>query len=107
MRFDVFYELDSFSLDAKAKKVIADQYRDLRNEMPATSKVTVEVTGWVQPTKTSPNIQRLSTGRAQAVVTYLRSLGLKASYTINAPGHDKRNTPSSRRASVVINWSNS
>jgi hypothetical protein len=34
-------------------------------------------------------------------------LGLKASYKINAPGHDKRNAPSSRRASVVINWSNS
>ena len=87
--------------------MVAGTYREIKNTLSANAKVTVEVTGWVQPTRNSPNIHGLSVGRAQAVVAYLKLLGLKASYKINAPGHDKRNDSLSRRASVVINWNNS
>jgi hypothetical protein len=37
-----------------------------------------------------------------AVVNQLKTLGLAAKYIVEAPGEDRSNTPSSRRATVVV-----
>lgn len=81
--------------------------RELRGKLNSNAQVVVKVTGWVQPTITSPNVRGLSIWRAKSVVQYLQSLGLKAKYTIQAPGHEKLNIAQSRRASAVISWSSS
>jgi len=107
MKFRVYYALGSSSLSAKAKNVISEAYEEIASSLSANAKVTVKVTGWVQPTNSSPNIRQLSRGRAQAVVDYLKSLGLEAEYKITAPGEAKSNSAKSRRASVVVTWSNS
>ena len=105
-KFDVFFTLNSYFLEAKARADIKAAYNSVKRKVASKSLVTVTVTGWVQPTKISPNVLWLSNNRAKAVADYLKSLGLKANYVIKAPGHDKSNIPSSRRASVVITWSN-
>ena len=48
--------------------------------------VTVASVGFVQKSGTSGNDQALSTARAKAVGSYLRSLGLKGSYTLRGDG---------------------
>lgn len=105
-KLDVYFQMNSVSLDAKAQRAITNAYKSVKSKLSSKSMVRVEVTGWVQPTKNSPNIKQLSTGRAKAVVDYLKKLGLKAQYVIKAPGHDKLNDASSRRASIQIKWSN-
>ncbi len=50
-------------------------------------------------------IRGLSIWRAKSVVQYMQSLGLKANYTIQAPGHENLNIAQSRRASGVVSWS--
>ncbi len=105
-KFEVFYAMNSATLDAKAKKVIRKAFTQVKSLLTSASTVKVQITGWVQPTNRSPRIQFLSTNRATAVRDYLKELGLKAKFTIAAPGHDKRNVPASRRASAIIEWSN-
>jgi outer membrane protein OmpA-like peptidoglycan-associated protein len=107
MEFSVFYNLNSATLDSKAKAAIKTQYRSLKSKLTSQSQVTVRITGWVQPTVTSPNVQGLSYWRAKSVALYLQELGLKAKILIKSPGHDKLNVADSRRASTVITWSNS
>lgn len=104
--FDVYFGMDAFFLDAKARSTITNAYNQVKAQFSSTSVTTVEVTGWVQPTKNSPNVQWLSSNRAKAVAGFLKSLGLKGKYVIKAPGHDKLNVSTSRRATVVITWSN-
>jgi hypothetical protein len=99
--------LNSATLDSKNKAIIRAKYRDLRDSLSSDSKIIVKVTGWVQPTAISPNIRGLSFWRAKSVVLYLQSLGLKAKYSIQAPGHEKLNIKQSRRAVTEIIWSNS
>jgi outer membrane protein OmpA-like peptidoglycan-associated protein len=105
-KFEVFYAMNSVTLDAKAKKVIRKAFTQVKSRLTSASTVKVQITGWVQPTNRSPRIQFLSTNRATAVRNYLKELGLKAKFTIAAPGHDKRNVPTSRRASALIEWNN-
>jgi hypothetical protein len=94
--------MNSTKLDKKALNVINESLASVNTKITPNSKVDVRVTGWVQPTTKSPNIAALSRGRAMAVVNQLKKLELDAKYTVEAPGEDKRNIPSSRRATVVI-----
>ncbi len=103
-KFEIFYALNSTKLDAKARAVISKAFASVKSRLTAKSIVTVDITGWVQPTSKSPNISALSNGRAKTVQAELRKLGLKAKFVIKAPGHDKSNKPSSRRATTVITW---
>jgi uncharacterized repeat protein (TIGR02543 family) len=107
MAFDIYYNMNSATLDSKNKAIIRAKYRELRSKLNSNAQVVVKVTGWVQPTITSPNVRGLSIWRAKSVVQYMQSLGLKAKYTIQAPGHEKLNIAQSRRASAVISWSTS
>jgi len=105
-KFEVFYALNSTKLDRKARAVISKVFASVKSRLTAESVVSVNITGWVQPTAKSPNISGLSNGRAKAVQAELRRLGLKAKFVIKAPGHDKSNKPTSRRATTVITWTN-
>jgi uncharacterized repeat protein (TIGR02543 family) len=105
LAFDIFYNLNSATLDSKNKAIIKAKYQELRSKLSPNAKVVVKVIGWVQPTKISPNVRGLSIWRAKSVVQYMKSLGLDAKYIIQAPGHEKLNIAQSRRASAVISWS--
>jgi uncharacterized repeat protein (TIGR02543 family) len=105
MAFDIYYNMNSATLDSKNKAIIKAKYRELRSKLNSNAQVIVKVTGWVQPTVISPNVRGLSIWRAKSVVQYMQSLGLRAKYTIQAPGHEKQNIAQSRRASVAISWS--
>jgi outer membrane protein OmpA-like peptidoglycan-associated protein len=94
--------MNSTKLDKAALTVINRSLASVNSKISANSKVDVRVTGWVQPTSKSPNIAALSKGRAMAVVNQLKTLGLAAKYIVEAPGEDRSNTPSSRRATVVV-----
>lgn len=105
LNFSVFYPMNSFFLTTSEKRVIEGKTKEALKSAPKGAKFSVNIVGWVQPTKVSPNIQYLSDGRANAVRKYMQSLGLKGRYVLNAPGHDKINISASRRADVVITWS--
>ena len=105
--FEVFYAMNSYFLDAKNRNVIDSQVAALKKKLGANAKISVSIVGWVQPTKISPNVEWLSSNRAKVVATYMKALGLKASYILKAPGHDKDNNPAARHATVEITWSSS
>jgi len=104
--FEIYYAMNSYALDAKSRKLIEEKVASVRNSMNASSEVTIRITGWVQPTKISPNVQFLSTNRAQVVAKYMKALGFKGTYILKFPGHDKDNIPASRHATVEISWTN-
>jgi outer membrane protein OmpA-like peptidoglycan-associated protein len=106
-KFSVYYALNSATLSDKEKSRIRQQVFQLRSRLTAQSVITVNVTGWVQPTRVSPRIDWLSRNRAQAVITFMKSLGVQASYNRSAPGEEKSNTPQSRRADISITWTHS
>lgn len=96
------FSTDSTALTSVGKKRIEKAFDEVSQLAKSGAQITVRVTGWVQPTRVSPNINRLSEGRARAVVRYLKTLGLEAKYVITAPGEDKANNAKSRRASTLI-----
>ena len=107
LKFEVFYALNSFFLDAKNRKVIESKIAAAKKKLTSKSKVTISIVGWVQPTRISPNIKWLSTNRAQVVAKYMRVKGFKGTYILKYPGHDKDNIPAARHATVTITWTNS
>ena len=105
--FSIYYKLDTFFLYDEDKATIMKYVKAVKSKLTKSSKVTIDVVGWVQPTVISPHVEWLSINRARAVSTVMRSAGLKGKYILNAPGHDKLNIRSSRRAEVTITWTNS
>ena len=107
VNFSIYYKLDTFFLYDTDKATILNYVKSVQSKLTPNSKVSVDIVGWVQPTRVSPNVQWLSTNRAKAVANVMRSAGLVGTYTLNAPGHDKLNIPTSRRAEISITWTNS
>jgi outer membrane protein OmpA-like peptidoglycan-associated protein len=103
----IYYAMNSYFLDAKSRKAISDKIASVKKKLSTTSEVTIRITGWVQPTRISPNVQFLSTNRAQVVAKYMKDLGFKGTYILKFPGHDKDNIPAARHATVVISWTDS
>ena len=91
--------MSSFKLDGKAK---ADLRALAKKALRAGSNFTVTVVGFTQPTVKDPNFKALANNRAKAAANFLRSLGVKGSYSINGVGQAPRNVPSSRYAEVTI-----
>lgn len=106
-KFNVYFGMASTTLSKQAKAIVKAAYDEIQSKLSANSKVKVHVTGWVQPTRISPNVEGLSQGRADAVVAELKRLGLDAEYVTAAPGEATNNTPTSRKATAVITISNS
>jgi len=105
-KLNVYFGLDTFFLMDAQKAELTALYKFVKARVTSKSHISVNIIGWVQPTIISPNVNYLSTGRATVVARFLKSLGLKAAYTLNTPGHDKPNIPASRRAEVTVVWTN-
>jgi len=95
----VYFAMSSFRLDAKAK---ADLRALAKKALRAGSNFTVTVVGFTQPTAKDPNFKALANNRAKAAANFLRSLGVKGTYSINGVGQAPRNVPSSRYAEVTV-----
>jgi outer membrane protein OmpA-like peptidoglycan-associated protein len=104
VNFEVFYAMNSYFLDAKARTLIEAKVAAVKKKLSPSSEITIRIVGWVQPTKVSPNVQFLSTNRAQVVAKYMKDLGFKGTYILKYPGHDKDNLPSSRHATIEITF---
>jgi outer membrane protein OmpA-like peptidoglycan-associated protein len=95
----VYFAMSSFKLDAKAK---ADLTNLANKALAAGTNFKVTVVGFTQPTAKDPNFKALANNRAKAAANFLRSLGVKGSYSINGVGQAPRNVPSSRYAEVTV-----
>ena len=85
----------------------ADTLTDLRGLLKGKKNITVSVSGWVKETKDKSYDARLSADRATAIVKVLRdSFGISGTYTYKGFGIDPGNSDKSRRADIVITWSN-
>lgn len=107
MRFEVYFGMNSVVITKAEKAKTARMIKIAKSKIAAGAKVTVEISGWVQPNPNPGNVKYLSTNRAKNVRDLVQSLGLKGSYTLSYPGLEKDNIPSARHASVVIKWSKS
>lgn len=95
----VYFAMSSFALDAKAK---ADLTNLANKALAAGTSFKVTVVGFTQPTAKDPNFRTLANNRAKAAANFLRSLGVKGSYSITGVGQAPRNVPSSRYAEVTV-----
>ena len=85
----------------------ADILTDLRGLLKGKNNITVNVSGWVKETKDKSYDTRLSADRAAAIVKVLRdSFGISGTYSYRGFGIDPGNSDKSRRADIVITWSN-
>jgi hypothetical protein len=107
MRFEVYFAMNGVSISKAEKAKTARMVKIAKGKIASGAKVTVEISGWVQPNPNPGAIKYLSTNRARNVRDLVQSLGLKGSYTLKYPGLDKDNIPSARHASVIIKWSKS
>ena len=107
MRFEVYFGMNSVVITKAEKAKTARMIKIAKSKIASGAKVTVEISGWVQPNPNPGNVKYLSTNRAKNVRDLVQSLGLKGSYTLKYPGLEKDNIPSARHASVVIKWSKS
>ena len=104
LRFEVFFGLNSVAITAAEKKHIAAEVAKIKKSISGTSKVTVTVEGWVQPSGPASNVKYLSTFRAKHVAQELKNLKLKGSYKLVYQGLERDNIPSARHASVIVTW---
>jgi outer membrane protein OmpA-like peptidoglycan-associated protein len=68
------------------------------------SAVRTLAVGYVQPSDTSSNDQKLSSARARAVQSYLRSLGLRGPLTARGDGVAKETGAAGRKVVVSIRY---
>lgn len=107
MRFEVYFGMNGVVISKSEKAKSARMVKIAKSKIASGAKVTIEISGWVQPNPNPGNIKYLSTNRAKNVRALVQSLGLKGSYILKFPGLEKDNIPSARHASVVIKWSKS
>lgn len=94
----IFFRGDSSSLTRQAKYQLDQLVKKLRGK---TVKKIV-VLGYVMRTASQAYDAPLSLNRARAVANYLRSKGIKASYSSLGVGIDLNGTPKARRADLAI-----
>jgi phosphodiesterase/alkaline phosphatase D-like protein len=107
LKFEVYFGMNSPIVTKLESKRIAKMVKLAQSKVAQGARITIEISGWVQPNPNPGNIKYLSTNRAKNVAAALKALGLKGSYTLKFPGLAKDNIPAARHASVVINWSKS
>jgi len=100
-RAQVYFDVLSPALDAKAKTTLRGVARTATSGAGATRSVVV---GYVQPTSASSNDGALSTARAQAVAAYLRSRGVKGVYVVRGDGKAKEAGATARRVNIAITY---
>ncbi len=107
MRFEVYFAMNGVAISKSEKANVLRMVRIAKSKIASGAKVTIDVSGWVQPNPNPGAIKYLSTNRAKNVRDLLKSLGLTGTYALSFPGLAKDNIPSARHASVMINWSKS
>jgi hypothetical protein len=107
MRFEVYFAMNGVAISASEKANIVRMVKLATSKIATGAKVTIDISGWVQPNPNPGAITYLSTNRAKNVRDVIKALGLKGSYTLKYPGLAKDNIPTARHTSVVIIWSKS
>jgi outer membrane protein OmpA-like peptidoglycan-associated protein len=107
MRFEVYFAMNGVAISPSEKANVLRMVKIAKSKIASGAKVTINVSGWVQPNPRPGAIKYLSTNRAKNVRDLLKSLGLGGSYTLSFPGLAKDNIPTARHASVQIKWSKS
>jgi outer membrane protein OmpA-like peptidoglycan-associated protein len=107
MRFEVYFAMNGVSISKSEKANVLRMIKIAKSKIATGAKVTIDISGWVQPNPNPGAIKYLSTNRAKNVRDLVKSFGLSGSYTLKFPGLAKDNIPTARHASVVINWSKS
>ena len=107
MRFEVYFAMNGVAISKSEKANVARMIKIAKSKIASGAKVTIDISGWVQPNPNPGAIKYLSTNRAKNVRDLVKSLGLGGSYTLSFPGLAKDNIPTARHASVIIKWSKS
>ena len=107
MRFEVYFAMNGVSISRSEKANVLRMIKIAKSKIATGAKVSIDISGWVQPNPNPGAIKYLSTNRAKNGRDLGKSFGLSGSYTLKFPGLAKDNIPTARHASVVINWSKS
>jgi outer membrane protein OmpA-like peptidoglycan-associated protein len=107
MRFEAYFAMNGVSISPSEKANITRMVKIAKSKIASGAKVTIDISGWVQPNPRPGAIKYLSTNRARNVRDLLKALGLQGAYTLKYPGLAKDNIPAARHASVYITWSKS
>jgi hypothetical protein len=99
VRTTVYFDVLSAHLDARARRDLAALVRKVPKR---ATNVTVQVTGYVQPTSTTANDTSLSTARARRTAAALRADGLKGRYYVSGEGRSSVTGAKGRRVVVVV-----
>jgi outer membrane protein OmpA-like peptidoglycan-associated protein len=96
----VLFDLRSARLTPKAKSIL----KEVASKVSKSTEISIEIVGAVQESKNAPNVNPLSTDRANAVKGFLRSLNVNGTYTIKIIGI-VGDTPAARRATLSVFYS--
>ncbi len=91
---------DAFS--AKLTKSAKRQLDTVVKRLPTKSNNLVRIAGFVGPGGSIGHVNALSKARAESVARYLRSEGVRGKYILKVGGNASPNTPSARRANVLV-----
>jgi outer membrane protein OmpA-like peptidoglycan-associated protein len=78
--------------------------KEVASKVSKSTEISIEIVGAVQESKNAPNVNPLSTDRANAVKGFLRSLNVNGTYTIKIIGI-VGDTPAARRATLSVFYS--
>jgi hypothetical protein len=99
IRTIIYFDAFSPRLDSTDKASLAA----LVARVPTTAtKVTTQITGYVQPTSTTAKDTALATARALRTASALRRDGLKGRFYVSGAGHSKVGGATGRRVEVRI-----
>jgi hypothetical protein len=105
LKFEVYFGMNSPIVTKAERAKIARMVAMVKAKAAKGAKITISISGWVQPNPNPGNIKYLSTNRARNSRDALKAAGLDGAYTLKFPGLAKDNIPTARHASVLIKWS--
>ena len=95
----VYFKGDSSVLSAEAKKTLKRMFGSI---LKGYKNAKVNIIGYVFPTADTSYDAELSAARAKKVAAYLRSLGLKASFSVYGEKVPLEADPKSRRSDIDV-----
>ena len=95
----VYFKGDSSVLSAEAKKTLKRMFNSI---LKGYKKAKVNIIGYVYPTADTSYDAELSAARAKKVAAYLRSLGLKATFSTYGEKQPLEADPKSRRSDIDV-----
>ena len=95
-----FFDGGSAKLSASQKQTLAKAFKPLL----AATKLTIEVHGFVKRSPVAKSDSELANARARAVVAYLKSLGITATFKAIAKGYASQDNSSARRAETTFSY---